>query len=144
MLKIRKTEEKDIETIQDIDWIKSRGDFLAKSVKDGRCWLALIKKEIVGFVIFDQSFFENTFVKLLIVHKDYRRRGVGTALMKYVEKICPTEKLFTSTNESNIPAQKLFESLNFVKSGRVENLDEDDPEIFYFKKVRCNNPNNVR
>lgn len=135
MLKIRKAEEKDIEIIQDIDWIKSRSDSLAKSVRTGQCWLALIQNDVVGFVIFDQSFFENTFVKLLIVHEDYRKKGVGTALMKHVKKICPTEKLFTSTNESNISAQKLFESLGFIKSGRVENLDEDDPEIFYFEKV---------
>jgi len=135
MVEIKKAEEKDIKTIQDLDWVKERSDFLAKSVRFGQCWLARIENKTVGFVIFDQSFFENTFVKLLIVHEDYRRKGVGTALMRHVEKICLTEKLFTSTNESNIPAQKLYESLGFVKSGFVENLDDDDLEIFYFKKL---------
>jgi hypothetical protein len=32
--------------------------------------------------------------------------------------------------------QAVYESLGFVRSGFVENLDEGDPEIIYFKRLR--------
>ena len=56
--------------------------------------------------------------------------------MRYIESACPGEKLFTSTNESNAPMQRLCEKLEYVRSGRIENLDEGDPEIVYFKRLR--------
>jgi RimJ/RimL family protein N-acetyltransferase len=42
--------------------------------------------------------------------------------------------LFTSTNQSNIAMQRLCESCGFERSGIVENLDEGDPELIYFKR----------
>ncbi|MCU5440364.1 hypothetical protein ABEW49_10895 [Bacillus anthracis] len=45
---------------------------------------------------------------------------------------------FSSTNESNESMQKVFNTNGFIRSGIVENLDEDDPEIiFYTKKLRA-------
>ena len=88
---------------------------------------------IRGFVISDESFFDQFIVRLLIVHPDFRRRGLATALMRAAELECQTGKLFTSTNQSNIPMQQLCDRLGFVKSGYIENLDEGDPELIYVK-----------
>lgn len=44
-----------------------------------------------------------------------------------------TAKLFTSTNESNVAMQRLCDRLGYVRSGFIENLDERDPEVVYFK-----------
>ena len=107
------------------------GDALAQ----GRIAVAGVDDAIRGFVIFDESFFDQFFVRLLIVHPDFRRRGLATALMRAAELDCQTGKLFTSTNQSNIPMQRLCDRLGFVKSGYVENLDEGDPEIIYVKML---------
>jgi hypothetical protein len=56
-------------------------------------------------------------------------------LIKYFEKISPTQKIFSSTNKSNEKMHRLFSSIGYIKSGSVENLDEDDPEIIYYKKL---------
>ena len=56
--------------------------------------------------------------------------------MRQAEKGCLSDDLFTSTNLSNIPAQRLFEKLDYTRTVMVENLDEGDPEIFYFKRLR--------
>jgi hypothetical protein len=55
--------------------------------------------------------------------------------MRHLERICPSEKLFTSTNESNMPMQRLCEKLGFVRSGWIDNLDDGDPEIIFFKRL---------
>jgi ribosomal protein S18 acetylase RimI-like enzyme len=67
---------------------------------------------------------------LLIVHPSVRRQGIGTALMQHIETIYTPGKLFTSTNLSNERMLRLCERLGYVRSGIIEHLDEDDPEVF--------------
>jgi len=62
-------------------------------------------------------------------------RGLATALMRAAELDCQSGKLFTSTNQSNVPMQRLCDRLGFVKSGYIENLDEGDPELIYVKML---------
>jgi len=101
----------------------------------GQISVARVEDVIRGYVIFDESFFDQFFVRLLIVHPDFRRRGLATALMRAAELDCQTGKLFTSTNQSNIPMQRLCERLGFARSGYIENLDEGDPELIYVKML---------
>jgi ribosomal protein S18 acetylase RimI-like enzyme len=114
----------------------SRQDYLSQAVTNGKCFVAIVKDSIAGFAIYDTTFYGNAFIWLVIVSPEFRRIGIATALIRYIEAICPTEKLYTSTNESNDAMKLLCESLGFVKSGCIENLDEDDPEVVYFKKIR--------
>ncbi len=86
--------------------------------------------------IFAPSFLDQWFVELLVVHPDYRRRGVATALMTHCASVCPAEKLFTSTNESNTPMRRLLSKLGYAPSGYVDNLDEGDPELIFVKRLR--------
>ncbi len=140
MIVVEKAIEKDLESIVALDRMvlgnSSRKDSLANAVRAGRCLIAQIGDTIVGFGVLEQSFYGHGFISLLIVHPNHRRRGVTTALIRHIESICPTGKLFTSTNESNSIAQGVFEALGFVRSGYIENLDEGDPEIIYFKRLR--------
>jgi GNAT superfamily N-acetyltransferase len=110
-----------------------RADFITEALARRELFTAREGWEPIGFAIFNQSFFDQYFIELLIVHPDHRRRGVASGLMLHLETICPAPKLFTSTNESNIPMQRLCEQRGYVRSGYIENLDEGDPEIIYVK-----------
>lgn len=55
------------------------------------------------------------YVHELDTHPDYRRQGVGTMLMKEVLKIAKERgcyELWLGTEDDNVAAQKLYESLN--------------------------------
>lgn len=112
-----------------------RAEYLQKSVAEDKVWVATTDGSVLGFVVINESFFGNAFIQLLIVEQDSRRQGIGSLLIKKIESISPTYKLFTSTNESNKAMQRLCESLGFIRSGYIENLDEGDPEIVYFKQL---------
>ncbi|MGE7924021.1 GNAT family N-acetyltransferase [Viridibacillus arvi] len=113
----------------------SRRKQIEKIVGEGHCLIIKEKEAVQAFLLFDTSFFECSFISLIIVSKSARRKGYATALINYFESIAPTKKIFSSTNQSNINMQKVFESQGFVRSGFVENLDDGDPEIIYFKSI---------
>ena len=60
--------------------------------------------------------------------------------MQHIETIYNPGKLFTSTNLSNEQMLRLCERLRHVRSGIIEHLDEDDPEVFYFKQLFNDGP----
>ena len=114
---------------------RARRRLIETACASGHISVARVDEVIRGFVIADESFFGQSYVRLLMVHPDFRRRGLATALMRAAELDCQTGKLFTSTNQSNIPMQRLCDRLGFLKSGYIENLDEGDPELIYVKML---------
>lgn len=140
MIVVERATEEDIAYVCAIDEAhmgsRERCEWLAEKVQARQCLIARQGEERMGYAIVDRSFFDQRFISLLLVHPDFRRRGVATALMRYAEKTCPAEKLFTSTNQSNKPMQALCEKLGYVRCGYVEHLDEGDPEIIYIKFLK--------
>lgn len=113
--------------------VPDRTQLLNRSLAQGECLVATEGERIIGFVVRNNSFFGQAFVPLLVVALENRRTGLGTALLNEAEASCRRAKLFTTTNESNVAAQRLFEKCGFVPSGRIENLDDTDDELVYCK-----------
>ncbi|MGD6874275.1 GNAT family N-acetyltransferase [Sutcliffiella horikoshii] len=127
----------DLDKIMNIDCEvignKSRRDYIENAIELGHCIIAKNEDDIEGFLIYDINFFECSFISLIIVSPSNRRKGNASLLMDYMMSISPTTKVFSSTNRSNISMQDVFHANGFIESGIVENLDEGDPEIIYFK-----------
>ncbi len=126
----------------DLDWLlatdpvaagdERRSRFLRLGLADGRCEIACIGGQRAGFAVWHRQFFSRPFLALLVVDSAYRRRGIGTALVRHVmATIGQGDDFFTSTNASNHAAQRLFERLGFVRSGTIEHIDPGDPEWIY-------------
>ena len=113
-----------------------RLQFIRKSLESASVYVATIEEEIVGYCVFDHSFFSRGFISLLIVHPEHRRKGIGSELVRHVEHLCESERLFTSTNQSNKPMQSLLRKMGYKRSGVVDDLDPGDPEVFFSKKVK--------
>lgn len=104
---------------------------IKKSLEKKQCYVYRDGNKIVGFLIYNVNFFEEEFIDLIYIKEEFRNKKIANQLIQSKIKTCQTQKLFTSTNQSNIPAQKLFETNGFIKSGFIEGLDEGDPEIIY-------------
>lgn len=139
-MQLRPATQRDIEAIVSLDPVAkeqaSRVEFIQNSVQSADCLLATESNDVIAYAILDYTFFGNGFISMLYVHSNYRRRGIGSELMKSLEARCTTDKLFTSTNRSNAPMQSLLPKLGFSPSGIIHNLDEGDPELIYFKRIR--------
>lgn len=137
---IRDATEHDIDGIIAIDHIaaaeETRRRHIREWIRRGCAIIALIDERVVGYAVLEYTFFSCGFISMLIVQEAYRRQGIATALVKRLEEACKTAKLFTSTNESNDPMQAFMASMSYEPSGVVHNLDDGDPELFYFKRVK--------
>ena len=139
-MKIRDATESDVAAMYPVDHMAaeegSRRQHIREWVDAGRAIVALIDDVVVGYAALEYTFFSNGFISMLMVDRANRRKGVATALVEHLEEMCETDKLFTSTNESNKPMQRLMQSMSYEPSGTVFNLDEGDPELFYVKRLK--------
>ena len=114
---------------------ETRREYIKNAIQEGRCIAIKSEYLLVGFLIFDTHFFDCSFISLVIVKPTERRKGHATSLIEYFLSKSPTKKVFSSTNNSNKDMQEVFKSIGFIRSGMIENLDEGDPEIIYFKNT---------
>jgi len=112
-----------------------RSEGIRKAVHQGECYIAEDNSKILGFAIMNYSFFGFGFIELLIIGEEYRRRGIGATFLNYLFLQCTSEKLFTSTNESNAPMRNLVAKGGFKSCGRIDALDEGDPELFFVRSA---------
>ncbi|MEQ8768772.1 MAG: GNAT family N-acetyltransferase [Planctomycetota bacterium] len=118
----------------------ARVAFIERSLRSATCLVAEREGRLIAYGVLEYWFFDNGFVSMVYVAEPERRQGVGRALLEELAERCVTPKLFTSTNESNRPMQQLLHLLGYVPSGVVENLDPDDPELFYFLDLDARRP----
>jgi GNAT superfamily N-acetyltransferase len=140
MLTIRLAVGYDVEALCSLDLIArqegGRREFIRREVASGHCFVAVTGGTVIGYGVLNYTFYYHGCVDMLYVHSEHRRRGAGEALLRHMETLCRTPKLFTSTNLSNLRMQSLLAKLGYELSGVIHNLDEGDPEIVYFKRLR--------
>jgi len=138
-LSIRSATSDDLHAILAIDDYcrthPERKKAIERWIGSGACYVAIVDGNVVGYAALEYSFYDNGFIAMLTTTTDHRRQGIGTALVRHIESVCMTPKLFTSTNESNKPMQALLAKLGYQPSGIIENLDEGDAELVYVKRV---------
>ena len=100
-------------------------------IADGSMRLAVAAGEVIGYCVTQRAFFGQWFVVMLMVAEGARGQGIGAELLLDAQRQRDTAKLFTSTNLSNQPMQRLLARLAWRSVGIVYGLDEGDPELFY-------------
>ncbi|MFE5331183.1 GNAT family N-acetyltransferase [Embleya sp. NPDC056575] len=134
---VRRADESDADTLGGIDVIASAGDAerranIARWCRQGSATVAEdASGRLLGYCVVEYTFFEQGFVAMLMVTPAARGRGVGRGLLDAAAASCTTPKLFTSTNVSNQPMQRLLGRAGWSPVGLVHGLDEGDPELFY-------------
>lgn len=137
-MKIRKAKTDDIDRLKQIDHLSyqpARASFVERAVSSGTAWVVVVKSEVVAYAVLNHSYFERPTIAMLMVDSHQRRTGIGNRLVEYLEQICDGPEIWTSTNLSNTPMQRLLVKRGYHLTGFIDNLDPGDPELFYFKKL---------
>lgn len=139
VISIRPAVVTDIEALCSLDLVarreQGRREFIRREVVSGNCFVAVTNETIIGYGVLNYTFYDNGCIDMLYVNAEHRRCGVGEALLRHMESLCRTPKLFTSTNLSNLRMQSLLAKSAYELSGVIHNLDEGDPELVYLKRL---------
>ena len=111
-----------------------REEKITKAILNNQSHMILADKKPVGFIIFDYRFFDLGWIELIIIEKQNRGKGIGGHALDLICKQSKTDKVFTSTNSSNIQMQKALNKADFTFAGELKGLDDGDPELFYYKR----------
>lgn len=139
MINCRLATDKDIPVLVALDTVVSRDPSRARQIAhwciQNECYILEDPDTSIAqaYGVLNYHFFGCGFIEMVMVGEHARRQGLGRALIGALEAKCDNAKLFSSTNESNVAMRRLLEQQGFVPSGRIENLDEGDPEVVYFK-----------
>ena len=134
--RIRDAAPADAAQVVALDTVVAVGDSdrrvsIERWIADGSMRVAVAAGEVVGYCVTERAFFGQWFVVMLMVAEGARGQGIGAELLLDAQRQRETAKLFTSTNLSNQPMQRLLARLGWRSVGIVYGLDEGDPELFY-------------
>ncbi len=115
---------------------RERTNFINQAITNRAAHVALIDGKVVAYGVIQQTFFNHSFLSLLTVQIDHRRKGVGAWLLQHIEHICKTPKLFTTVPASHIEAQAFLLKVGYTSSGQIENLDDAQPQHIFFRRLR--------
>jgi ribosomal protein S18 acetylase RimI-like enzyme len=97
--------------------------------------VADVDDEVVGLCTYRTDWFQCTFVSLVVVEERYRRRGIARELMRSVEAVSSTPRIFSSVEETNGPAIRMHAALGFTPSGHIDNLPQGTRELLFYRRV---------
>jgi ribosomal protein S18 acetylase RimI-like enzyme len=136
MSSIRDAASADTSRVVVLDTVAAGGDAerrasIERWAAAGSMRVAVAADEIVGYCVTERAFFGQWFVVMLMVAEGARGQGIGAELLLDARRQRETAKLFSSTNLSNQPMQRLLARLGWRSVGILYGLDEGDPELFY-------------
>ena len=111
-----------------------RGALLTARVHSSEVIILEHRGSVRGYAVLrTRAFFGLDFVELLSVAVEERRKGIGSLLLRHTVEMSSTERVFTSTNQSNTAMIRLLEKAGWRVSGQLEGIDAGDPEVIYYK-----------
>jgi ribosomal protein S18 acetylase RimI-like enzyme len=134
---VRRATSKDLDAVLELERTSpighDRAALLTARIQSGEVVVFEREGRVLGYlVIRSHAFFGRDFVELLAVAPEDRRSGVGIFLLRRAVDASTTQRVFTSTNRSNVQMIGLLEKAAWQFSGLLEGIDEGDPELVYF------------
>ena len=111
------------------------GPFVRSHVEGHHMFVAELEGEVMGVIACRTDWFQCTFVSLVAVSRQHRKRGVARALFRAVEQMSPGPRVFSSTEETNHVAIQMHTGLGFTASGHIDNLPQGYRELLFYKRL---------
>ena len=144
MISIKQITEKDIDLCYELDsqtislW--SRGQWSSEFKKEGiKVFGILFTNFVIGICVFNVVLDEAQ-INYFVVNQKYRKKGIGSHLMKYIIKLCEKlkiNKLSLEVSQCNAIAEKFYNRFDFCTVGIRRNYYKDGSHaLLKEKKLR--------
>ena len=141
MISIKEVDQKEIDLCFELDsnticlWTKKqwKTELEKKGVK---VVAILLEKKIIGIYVF-HKIIDEAQLNYFSIKKEFRRRGYGSYLMKYLINQCEktkVKKLSLEVSETNSIADTFYSKFNFVTVGKRNNYYRDGSDAVLKEK----------
>jgi len=130
-IETRKAREEDVKLIKEMNdlYLKARHSLNYFLRNLDNTLIAIVGKRIVGYIMFRKGEVLN-----LVVHEDFRRKGIAKRMMREVMK--KSKKLLCRTRESNRVAFTFLKNLGFKEKRRIEKYYKNGDDAIEMECVR--------
>ncbi|MDQ6942812.1 MAG: GNAT family N-acetyltransferase [Candidatus Eremiobacteraeota bacterium] len=134
---IRTASTRDLAALEPIVWAPllaapKRRRFL-RGLDEGEVVVVGDGDAIAAYAWIYEGFFGHTFLAYLATQPHDRRNGLAGMLLRATEQRAVTDRVFSSTNVSNVAMQAVFDRYGWRRCGQIDELDPGDPELVYVK-----------
>lgn len=138
-MEIRAPQAADLDTIMTLAAAvigpERAGPFIRSHLDRHHLLVAEDERQVAGVLAYRTDWFQCTFVSLVAVREDRRKRGIARALYQAVEGMSPSPRLYSSTEETNSAAIQMHTALGFGPSGYIDNLPQGYRELLFYKRL---------
>ena len=141
MISIKHIKEKEIDLCYELDsktislW--SKRQWANEFKKEGIKVLGLLlSNSLIGICVL-HVIIDEAQINFFVVDQKYRKKGLGSYLMKYVIKQCELlniNKLFLEVSHTNIPAERFYDRFDFSTVGIRRNYYKDGTDALLKEK----------
>jgi GNAT superfamily N-acetyltransferase len=136
---IRRPEAGDMDTVMrlaaEVIGPERAGPFVRSHVERHHLLAAEDAGGVLGFIAYRTDWFQCTFVTLVSVDAEHRKRGIARALYRAVEDMSPSPRIFSSTEETNHVSIRMHTALGYTPSGHIDNLPQGYRELLFYKRL---------
>ena len=115
-------------------------EFVASAIEEGRCWTAFFDETPAGYGIFNYQFQGYGVIHRIFVSEEYRRRGIGRALLDYFAAACSSPRLYIGVPQQELAMLELVRTRGYALSGVVHELAGEGSALIYVKNLMTATP----
>ena len=115
-------------------------DFVAGAIEEGRCWVAFFNEIPAGYGIFSYQFQGFGIIHRVFVSPEFRRRGIGRALVDYFAAACSSPRLYITVPQRELAMLELVRQRGYQLSGGVHELGNEGAALILVKDLATATP----
>jgi GNAT superfamily N-acetyltransferase len=122
--------------VSDAGAIKEFDEFLgsrAREIETGTCFVAISEDKVIAYASYEpQGLLSQPLLTFLCVRKEFRRQGVATALVKFIQAQARGRILISSTEDWCVGSQNIFDRLGWRRLGEIAGVNKDGSSEWFY------------
>jgi len=135
---VRFAEIKDLDFCVKSDYSYVSKDVLKRKIREKAVILAEVDGKPVGYLRIEYLWLKIPYLSVIGVGEEYQRKGVGTAMIKFLEqhlRKCGHKVLYSSSQADEPGPQAWHRKIGFEECGFIAGINEGGVGEIFFRKI---------